>query len=50
MLRIKQICTTPNDFNQYCEELKQIFVNQGYKSELINKHMETVEKLDRKEL
>ena len=25
--RIKWICTTPNDFNQYCEELKQRFVS-----------------------
>ena len=36
-LRIKWICTTPNDFNQYCEELKQRFDYQGYKAELINK-------------
>ena len=38
VLRVKQIWTTPNDFNQYCRELKQKFVNQGYKPELINKH------------
>ena len=31
-LRIKRICTTPNDFNHYCEELKQRFVSQGYQS------------------
>lgn len=37
-LRIKQICTTKNDFNQYFQELKQQFINQGYKAELINKH------------
>ena len=37
-LRIKQICTTKNDFNQYFQELKQQVINQGYKAELINKH------------
>ena len=42
--------TKLNDFNQYCEELKQRFVSQGYKPELINKHIKKVEKLDRKDL
>ena len=37
-LRIKQICTTPNDCSQYWKELKQTFINQGHKPELINKH------------
>ena len=37
-LRIKQICTTKNDLNQYFQELKQQVINQGYKAELINKH------------
>ena len=50
MLRIKWISTTPKDFNQYCEELKQRFVNQGYKPEVINRHTKAVGKLDRKEL
>ena len=43
-LRIKQICITPNDFNYYCEELKQRFVGQGDKPELINKYKKAVEK------
>ena len=30
------IYTTPNDFNQYCEELKQRFNNEGYKPEVID--------------
>ena len=38
-LRIKRICTTPNDFNHYCEKLKQRFVSQGYQPQLINKHI-----------
>ena len=42
--------TKLNDFNQYCEELKQRFVSQGYKPDLINKHIKKVEKLDRKDL
>ena len=42
LLRIKRICTNPNDFNEYCEELKQRFVSEGYKPELINKHIKTV--------
>ena len=49
-LRIKPICTTPNDFSQHCEELKQRFVNLGYKPELINKHTKAAEKMDRKEI
>ena len=49
-LRIKRICTTPNDFNHYCEELKQGFISQSYQPQLINKHIKAVEKMDRKEL
>ena len=48
-LKNKHICTKPNDFNEYCGELKQRFVSQGYKPELIHKHMKAVEKMDRKE-
>ena len=49
-LTIKPIGTTPNKFNQYCQRLKQRFVNQGYKLELINKHIKTVKKVNKKEL
>ena len=48
--RIKGICTTPNNFNHYGQELKQKFVRQGYQPQLINKHIKAVEKMDRKEL
>ena len=44
MLRIKWICITPNDFNHYCEELKQRFVSQGYQPQPINKHKSRQEK------
>ena len=47
---MKRICTTPNDFNHYCEELKQSFVSQGYQPQLINKHIKAAEKMDRKGL
>ena len=33
-----------------CEELKQRFVSQSYKPELINKYLKAVEKMNRKEL
>ena len=52
-LRMKWIYTKPNDFNHYCEELKQRFVSQGYKPVLTNKqnkHVKAVGKMDRKEL
>lgn len=38
------------DLSQYCEQIKQRFFNQGYKSELINRCIKTVEKWNRKEL
>ena len=40
----------PNNFNQYCQKLRQRFVSQDYKLELINKHIKTVKKINRKEL
>ena len=47
---MKRICTTSKDFEHNCKELKQQFVEQGYNSELLDKHIKTVEKLDRNEL
>ena len=40
----------PNNFNQYCQKLRQRFVNQDYKLELITKRIKTVKKINRKEL
>ena len=34
--------STPYDVNYYCDEFIQRFANQGYKSELIYKHIKTV--------
>ena len=50
MLRIKWTRTTPNDFNQHCEELKQRLFNQGSTRELIIKHIKSVENVDWKEI
>ena len=44
-LRIKQICTTSKDFEHHFKELKQQFPEQGYNSELLDKHIKTSEKL-----
>ena len=46
-LTIKRIYTTSRDFEHNCKELKQWFFEQSYKSELLDKHIKTVEKLDR---
>ena len=48
-LRIKRICTTSKDFEHHCRELKQRFLKQGFNSELLDKHIKTVEKLERNE-
>ena len=34
----------------YCSELKQGFIKKGYKSDLLYKHITTVEKLDQNEM
>ena len=49
-LWIKWICTTSKNFEHHCKELKRWFFKQGYKTELLGKHIKTVEKLDRNEL
>lgn len=49
-LRIIRICTTLRDFKHHYKELKQWFLEQGYDSELLNKQIKTVEKLDSNEL
>ena len=38
------------NFKRYCSELKQEFIEKGYKSDLLDKHISTVEKLDRNEM
>ena len=47
-IRIKRICTTSQDFEYHCKELKQRFLEQRYDSGLLDKHIKTVQKLVRK--
>ena len=49
-IRIKRICTTSQDFEYHSKELKQRFLEQRYNSELLDKHIKTVQKLDSNEL
>ena len=49
-IRIKRICATSQEFEYHCKELKQQFLEEWYESELLGKHIKTVQKLDRNEL
>ena len=51
-LQIKRISTTSKDVEHSCKELKQSndFLNKVNNSELLGKHIKTVEKLDRNKL
>ena len=49
-LKIKLICTTSKNVNHHCKELKYHFLEQGYNSELLDKRIKTVEKLDSNKL
>ena len=46
-LRVKCTHSTIENFKLYCSELKQKFIEKGYKSDLLDKHISTVEKLDK---
>ena len=48
VLRSKRTCSTIGNFKVYCSELKPI--EKGYKSDLLDKHISAVEKLDRNEM
>ena len=50
VLRVKRTCSTIGNFNLYCSKLKQIFFKKGHKSNLLDKDISTVEKLDRNEI
>ena len=50
VLRVKRTCSTIGNFKLYCSELKQKFTEKGCKSDLLVKHISTVEKLDRNEM
>ena len=43
VLRVKRTCSTIENFKLYCPELKQKFIEKGYKSDLLDKHVSTVE-------
>ena len=49
-LRIKRICTTFQDFQHYCTELKQNFIKQGYDSKLLTEQFSKAKHKDRSEL
>ena len=49
-IRIKRICTTSQDFEYHCKELRQRFLEQRYDSGLLDKYIITVQKLDRNEI
>ena len=46
--REKRICSTIENFIDCCLERKQEFIERVYKSDLLDKHISAVEKLDRK--
>ena len=50
VLRAKHTCSTIENFKLYCSELKQKFIEKGHKSDLLDKHISTVQKLDRNEM
>ena len=50
ILRVKRTCSTIENVKFYCSERKQKYIEKGYKSDLLDKHISTVEKLDRNEL
>ena len=50
VLTVKRTCSTIENFKFYCSERKQNYIDNGYKSELLDKHISTVEKLDRHEM
>ena len=50
VLRVKRTCSTIENFKLYCSELKQKFIEKGYKAHLLDKYISTVEKLERDEM
>ena len=50
VLRSKRTCSTIGNFKVYCSELKPKSIEKEYKSDLLDKHISAVEKLDRNEM
>ena len=49
VLRVKRTCSTIENFKLYCSEIKQKLIEKGYMSYVLDKHISTVEKLDKNE-
>ena len=47
VLRVKRTCSTIQIFKLHCSELKQKFIEKGHKSDILDKHILTVEKLNK---
>ena len=45
VLRVKRTCSEIENYKLYCSEFEQKFIEKGYKSDLLNLHISTVEKL-----
>ena len=50
VLRVKNTCSTIKNFKLYYSKLKQKFIEKGYKTDFLDKHISTVEKLARNEI
>ena len=50
VLRVKRTRSTIENFKFYCSELKQKFLEKGYKAVLLDKRISIVEKLDRNKI
>ena len=48
VLRLTCTCSTIENFKLYCSELKEKFIEKGYKYDLLDKYISTVEKLGMK--
>ena len=50
VLKVKCAHSTIKHFELYCSQLKQNFFKKGYNSDLLYRHITTVEKLDQNEM
>ena len=49
-LRLKTICSTSTEFDKNCAIIKQKFLHQQYKEEVLDEQIKTVGRIERKEL
>ena len=50
VLRVKRTCAKIENFKFYAQNFKQKFIEKGYRSDHLNKHISTVEKVERNEI